>query len=171
MAGDDFVKVTFTGIDATQKRTARIEKALSHPDLNPAVRAMAGVWQSNFDSEGTAVGGWRPLTDMTNRVRSQRGYPEEHPILVQSGALKRAAITSLLNVNGPRLMTGKGVMMSWQSSGMRGTLEISGPKVDNQFRIRTRTMSSPPRPFWFVNREVEQAATDAIGRWIEKEIG
>lgn len=170
MAGDDFFKVTFKGIDATQKRTAKIERVLQRPDLNPAVRAMAGVWQSNFDGEGNAVGGWRQLTDMTNRVRAQRGYPEEHPILVQSGALKRAAVTSLLNVNGPRLITGKGVMMSWQPAGLRGTLQISGPKVDNQFRIRTRTMGQPARPFWFVNREVEQAATDAIGRWVEKEI-
>jgi hypothetical protein len=165
-----FAKVTQSGIDKTLANVAKIAKTLAHPDLNVAVRAMAGIWQSNFSGEGSAVGGWRPLTETTNRVREQRGYPREHPILVQSGTLRRAAIDSLLNVNGPRVMTGKGVMMSWQPAGMHGTLQISGEKVSNQFRIRDRTMDQPARPFWFVTPEVEQAAAAAIGQWIEGEI-
>ena len=167
------ITITQTGIDAQRKRIDKIVTAVSDPDMNVPVRAMAAVWQSNFESEGGHVGGWRPLTEATNDLRQSRGYPRAHPILVQSGGLKRAAITSLLNVQGPRWQTEKNVMMSWQPRKLGGSLIISGPKVDNQFRSRDRKMrrSSPPRPFWFVNPHVEFEATFALSRWISNKAG
>lgn len=169
----EVITVTQKGIPATQTRTQKVAKVIGDPDMNVIVRAMARVWQSNFESEGGMVGGWRPLTESTNDLRQSRGYPRAHPILVQSGGLKRAAITSLLNVQGPRWQQEKNVMTSWQPSKLHGTLTISGPKVDNQFRVRDRRngISSPPRPFWFVNPRVELAAAYALTNWIHKEAG
>ena len=168
----DFINATYSGLDNQIKRSDKIKLAVGQPDINVMARAMAGVWQSNFTREGAAVGGWRPLTEATNDLRQSRGYPREHPILVQTGALRRAAIESLLNVNGPRLMTGKGVMMSYQPALLGASFSISGPKVDNQFRVRDRRsgISSPPRPFWFVNNAVSDAAANALSEWISAEI-
>lgn len=168
---DRIIDVNFKGIDKVIDRATKIKQAVQHPNIHKMVQGMAGVWQSNFDSEGGAVGGWRPLTEMTQRVRMQRGYPPQHPILVQSGALKRAAVTGLTNVNGPRVLTYKDVMMSYVPHDLGATLTISGAKVDNQFRIRTADFSQPARPFWFVNGEVEDAALGALHEWISRELG
>lgn len=168
MPQGDIATITITGIPGQIARIDRIRKVVEDPDVNFAVRAMAGVWQSNFKGEGNAVGGWRPLTEATNDLRQSRGYPREHPILVQSGALRNAAITQLLNVNGPRTSSGKGVMMSYQPRKLGASLSISGPKVDNHFRVRDRKsgISSPPRPFWPVNNAVESAAARGLQQWI-----
>lgn len=165
---EEFVKVTFKGLAEAQRRVTNVQKAVMNPDIHKMVQGMAGIWQSNFDTEGGSVGGWWELAEATKRLRASRGFDPEHPILVQTGALKRAAVTGLLNVNGPRVLTYKGVMMSYVPNPFGATLTISGPKVDNQFRIRDVGYSQPARPFWFVNNDVEAAATNALHDSIEK---
>lgn len=165
------IKVTSSGLRPLTAKVERVRAAVNQPNINKMVQGMAGIWQSNFDSEGGIVGGWRPLTKMTQDVRQQRGYPREHPILVQSGALRRAAADGLVNVNGPRVLTYKGVMMSYHPSQFGATLRISGQKVDNQFRNRNSEFSSPARPFWFTDHGVDDAAVAALHQWIVNEIG
>jgi hypothetical protein len=167
---EDFIKVTYSGLDAARKRIDRVQTTIKSPPLHKMVQGMAGIWQSNFDTEGTRVGGWRPLTQMTQDIRERRGFNPEHPILVQYGHLRRAAVEGLLNVNGPRVLTFPGVMMSYRPSGDRATLEISGPKVDNQFRIRDASFQSPARRFWFVDSSVEEAAAHALQQWLDHEV-
>lgn len=165
-----FVTARQTGIDNTIKRVVRARSVLRDPQMHEAVRRMAGVWQSNFSSEGSMVGGWRPLADFTNDERERRGYPREHPILVQSGGLRRVAIDALLRVNGPQWLQAKGVSMTYNPSSSGASLRVSGTKVSNQFRIRTRNMDSPARPFWFVDRRVSNAATEGFNDWLKKEM-
>lgn len=164
------VTAKYTGIDAAIKRIVRARQVLSEPKMHQSVQRMAGVWQSNFSGEGSMVGGWRQLADFTNDERQRRGYPREHPILVQSGGLRRVAIEGLLKVNGPQWLQAKGVSMVYNPGNAGASLRISGTKVSNQFRIRTRDMDSPPRPFWFVDRNVTGAATEGLHDWIKKEL-
>jgi len=46
------------------------------------------VIRANFDSEGSLVGGWKPLALATVRGRTNKGYGGEHPILVNTGKYK-----------------------------------------------------------------------------------
>lgn len=60
--------------------------------MTPAVRAVGAGWHDNFRSEGARVGGWKPLSDYTERERIERGY-RKGPKLLQSGGLLAGAIT------------------------------------------------------------------------------
>lgn len=167
------ITVTYSGLDKAIANIATAKSKLSNVDTSMMVNAIAAVWKVNFDSEGSMVGGWRDLAESTQILREQRGFDPQHPILVQTGVLRRIAIDALLNAKGPRRQFGPGVSMSYVGANNSATLRISGAKVDNQFRVRgpQRETSQPPRPFWFVDPTVEKAAADGLRKWLSMEIG
>lgn len=175
MADDQLIKMTYRGLDRQQRRYRELVHIVQNPEPSPVVRAVAEVWRVNFDSEGSMVGGWRPLAEMTREVRKQRGFNPDYPILKQYGVLRRVAIESLVNAKGRSgSALGKGAVMSWQGDGDRITLRISGKKVSNQFRMQSRkrgsaNYSSPPRRFWFTSPQVVRAAQTALIKSIRDE--
>ncbi len=172
----DGIDVKFTGIDRAVRRNTQMFDIVQNPKMAPIVSAIAVVWDVNFRGEGSLVGGWRPLTEATNKLRVSRGYPPVSPILVQSGDLKRAAVDSLIDKGEyNESVTGDGVMMSYVASERSFRLNISGRKVTNQFRSQSRRRgserySAPPRPFWFVNPEVVDAAKSALMKGIKERL-
>jgi len=67
------------------------------PTLNRDVigDAIRGAIAENFSNESGDGGRWRALSPVTVRERQKRGFPGEHPILVQTGKL----LDSLTNPN------------------------------------------------------------------------
>lgn len=165
-----------SGLAQVQKKMLGLERDLGHPDLSYGVRAMARVWQQNFTSEGSMVGGWRDLSVYTQKKREERGFQPDHPILKQTGALERTTIRSLTDARGARQSRGEGISMASIYSTLSVALRASGAKAENQTGGRSdikgrRTKSRsriPARPFWFVNPEVSTAATRGIERWVQK---
>lgn len=167
----NLVQINYTGFERVIRKLAHIHRTVNNPDTDEMVKGAASIWDANFRGEGSAVGGWIALSPMTRRVRAERGYDPEHPILVQTGTLQRVAISSLL-AGSPGNSFGKGVSRSYIRRQMGAELRVSGAKVDNQFRIRQKgVMNQPPRPFWFVNAQVEAAVRDGLWRWLAKELG
>jgi hypothetical protein len=170
------ISLKFTGIDRVVKRNKNIYDVVENPRMSPIVSNIAKMWEVNFNTEGAMVGGWRDLTDETNKVRQARGYPPAHPILVQSGDLKRAAITSLINKGEyNESVNGDGVLMTYVAGHRQFKLNISGRKVTNQFRSQSRkrgsrNFSAPARRFWFVSPGVIAAAKDALLKDIKQRV-
>jgi hypothetical protein len=164
----DGITLKWKGIDTTRRQMLAVKNLASNPDTSGMVREVAGVWAENFRGEGSMVGGWRELAESTQRLRESRGFPPDHPILVQTGTLRRVAIEYLLASSGPRSAFGPGVALSYTTGPLSAKLRVSGAKVDNQFRIRDRRAgtSQPPRPFWFVNPQVNEAAARGLNKWL-----
>src|SRR5574339_1158141 len=108
MARQQFLTVTEKGFDKTYTRFRDFRQIVQNPDMSWPVRGAARVWDRNFKSEGGAVGGWKPLSEWTQRVRRSRGYGAEHPILRQSGTLHRVAVRSLVDARMPKSSSGSG---------------------------------------------------------------
>jgi len=86
-----------TQFNSIAKGLGRTYETLNSPFLMAAgVSPIARRWSTNFTSGGSLVGGWKPLSAYTQRVRQDRGYGADHPILRQSGALYRGAIDSFI---------------------------------------------------------------------------
>lgn len=173
---DNIINLRYTGLDAVQRRIQKVETVVKNPHPAPIVQNVARVWKVNYDAEGAMVGGWRELAEMTQRVREQRGFNPEHPILKQYGHLYRAAILSLIDARGRSGRSNQdGAAMSWRSSPGSIQLHIAGRKVSNQFRQQSRKrgspiFSAPPRRFWFVNPQVVRAATEGLRKSINREL-
>lgn len=162
------ITVTEKGFKEAMRRFGDRRQIIKNPDMAFPVRGVARVWDRNFLGEGSAVGGWKPLSPWTQRVRRSRGYGPEHPILRQTGTLHRVAIRSLMDARLSKSSTGSGATMSLSMPGRgRAIMRISGEKVNNQ-RGRKRL---PARPFWFVNGEVVAEATRSLDRWYKRELG
>lgn len=172
----DGIDVTIKGLDKTIRRNQSMYDIVQTPKMAPIVSAIAVVWDTNFRTEGSLVGGWRPLTEQTNALRVSRGYPPVSPILVQSGDLKRAAVDSLIGKGEyNESVTGDGVLMTYVASERSFKLNISGKKVTNQFRSQSRkrgsaNYSAPPRRFWFVSPAVTDAAKNALLKGIKERL-
>lgn len=164
-----FLTVTEKGFDRTLKRIRDQQQILKDPDMSWPVRGAARVWDRNFRGEGSMVGGWKPLSPMTQRVRAARGYNPEHPILRQSGTLHRVAIRSLMDARSGKSSTGDGASMRFQTTGKgRALLTVSGAKVQNQFG--SQALRLPRRRFWFVNGIVVDEAAKSLQKWYDREI-
>lgn len=159
------------------RRMADFERDIQHPDLTYSVRQMARVWDQNFTSEGSMVGGWAELSPYTQKVREERGYNGQHPILQQGGSLRKTVITSLLGQRTGRTIRSKGIAMTSVYHGLRAVLNASGEKAQNQTGGKAdkingkRGRNIPARPFWFVDANVTSAATDGLQRWVTKLLG
>lgn len=173
---EDFISLQYKGIDRVQRRMKRVEAVVRDPHPAPIVNNIAKVWKVNYNTEGSMVGGWRDLTQMTQQVRESRGFQPDHPILKQYGHLYQAAIESLVNARGRSGRSNQdGASMTWTSSNGRILLRIAGKKVSNQFRQQSRKRgsaiySAPPRRFWFVNPAVVNAAKAGLLKSINKEL-
>jgi hypothetical protein len=166
---NDIIDVKVTGLDQEVKRITKVRDAIYAPDIDNGVRKVATVWQKNFIQEGSKVGGWRQLALMTQKTRRARGYNPRHPILQQSGALRRAVITALKQ--GPSSAGGPGIRQSYSRSRLRAQTTASGKKAENQYRVRGRgRKATPARPFWFVDGEVDQAFSDGIEQALRRKL-
>lgn len=171
---DKVITLTYKGIDRQIRRFRRVEQVVEDPAMDPIIRDIAKVWQVNFDAEGSKVGGWLPLAEMTQAVRAERGYNPNHPILVQTGGLRRVAIERLLGARGSTSGRTEGASMRLAIGRASALLTITGYKVSNQFRSRQRrgfgAFSRPPRRFWYVDDEVRAAAHRGLRRGVIEDI-
>lgn len=170
---DQVISLKYQGIDRQIKKVRRVQAAVEDPALAPVIRNIAKVWEVNFDAEGSKVGGWRQLAEITQLMRQSRGFNPDHPILVQTGGLRRAAIDALLHADGDTARRENGASMRLSIGKASALLTITGRKVSNQFRERTRGrggISRPPRRFWFVDDEVKAAAHKGLRDGILDEV-
>lgn len=168
------------GLAVAQKRINQIINRLGQPrrGLELATNQVAGVFQDNYDSEGSHVGGWPQLAELTNAMRAYQGYDEEHPILIRYGALRAVAVEFFKDAKaGEAISHGDDysdnvVSGSLRISGNTATLHMGGSyKVLNQTgHSNARTGPNPARPFWFIDRAAVAAAGAGVKSWIEDEV-
>lgn len=177
----------------------RLTENLKNADPTKAIEHMASVWGKNFDTEGGSVGGWPPLSPMTQQDRARMGYGPEHPILERTGSLRQATVDDLLTgdlTEGTKLYMasyeGRGAPTVTTFSYSRpeegvAVLTVSGPAASNQYRDDSRSVSTvqvgkrstnnfasggrPARPYWFVDAEVNWAARTGVSEWVTEMIG
>jgi hypothetical protein len=130
---------------------------------------------------------WARLTLYTQQERNFRGYDPEHPILQQSGQLRRLAADPFRNWRTgqrsirPRVEVapyGDQTPLSLTASIRPGsfTATISGERVKNQtaYSISRRDGSRvgvPPRPFWGLTREMIQEGVTGQGESVVNQYG
>lgn len=172
------VIVTYTGLQPMIRAVQDLERAVDKPDMAGPIRGAAKVWDANFKSEGWLAGrGWKALSEFTRNIREWRGYPASHPILVQSGGLRAAAVEypskfkdgqkSMARSNSRGNATTQLVI---RTMSRRATLTLSGPKVENNEGgeisgrgwQNTSTHRLPARRFWFVSEEVRSQMVEAL---------
>lgn len=77
----------------TDEAVALVEQMLAAMEsyeepLEEGAFYMRTKFQENFDSQGSQVGGWAPLSPRTSAWRASHGYPPQYPILVNEGDLR-----------------------------------------------------------------------------------
>lgn len=163
------VTIKARGFDEVLKRLRDQRQIIRDPDMSWPVRGVARVWDRNFRGEGNRVGGWVPLRPYTNAVRRRKGFPEEHPILIQTGTLHRVAVRSLIDARGTKSSSGSGVSMTFRTPDKaRAHLKLVGEKVKNQ--SGDRRVRLPSRRFWYVDNEVVSEATKSLQKWYDREL-
>lgn len=145
--------------------------------LERATENVAKEWAKNFDEEGSRVGGWADLAEMTQNMREYQGFAPAHPILIRYGALRAVAVDFFERGREGQRSEGDNYsdeVVKGRLSINRNTaeLEIGGSyKVANQYGFLTKTgQFVPARPFWFVDRGVSAAARTGIRDWIVYEV-
>lgn len=106
--------------------------------MDIGVKYLGQAIDRNFRNEGTpSFGGqWDNLSLYTQLIRSERGYPPAHPILVQSGTLRDVTAGTLSSWGvgtGRATVSGQGIRMAAWTGQLSFTAKISGPKVENQY--------------------------------------
>lgn len=163
-------QLTMTAPDLkyTDMWLGKFESTMREPLIMSAgVKPLGIDMQNVFATEGH--GRWQQLTATTMSVRTQRGYPPAHPILVQSGTLKNVTANTLANWRlGVTNMSaaGPGVAMAGSVTPLSFTARVSGDKVENHFGANLgypRVQGAiPPRPFFGFTEAGLEAATKAI---------
>ncbi len=166
------LQVMWRGIDSKILAIKRLDSKLDNIDMAPVVRGVGEGMQKYWRGGGV---GWRPLSDMTQKARSERGYNPNHPILRQSGGLYEAAVEGPMSVRdgvrsarvvGPASSYSRGGGSTYFSAYMwpgRATMHISGDKVANHFGgITPEGFVIPPRPFWGLNPDMMDRATNEL---------
>lgn len=166
----DGITVTIVGLDEEIRRISKVQQILSYPDIDAGVKKVATIWDQNFMSEGRDVGRWRPLSPMTQRVRRERGYSPRHPILQQSGALRRVVVKAL-RYGTPASATGPGIRMDYRKTRFTATVTARGKKAENQYRQRNGRTRTPARPFYYVDSAVEAAFASGIEEKLRSALG
>jgi len=167
------LRLNVKDMDSVIKSVGKIERFLKYERDDMAVESLHGVakvWDRNFISEGSRVGGWRELAERTVEERERAGFPGRHPILVRYGDLRLLTTRHLLNVNpNETRRMDRGGEIEVRVSTKNGTLDVSahGNKAMNQFRGKNRA----PRPYWFVDESVIRSAHGALVPWISRRLG
>ena len=174
------IRVTIRGGDTRlqQRYVNRVLKDLSNPrgGLIAATNKVAGVWEQNFRKQGGTVGGWASLAEATKENRRRQGMPDG-PVLIKYGALKAVVTEGFMEAKGPGSWA-KTDPYSPHTTRARLTisrglarLSANGWKIANQYGHPNRTgRAIPPRPFWFVDRNVMAASKRGVEMWIAKEV-
>lgn len=155
----------------------------------PIIRRFGYHTKRNFVQEMWPGGGqdWARLTPYTQDEREERGYDPEHPILVQSGQLKRLATEPFQNWRStqrsirPRTEIapyGDETPLSLTASLRPGRFEttMSGERVKHQtaYQVSRRDGSRvgvPPRPFWGITREMIDEGVSGRGESVVNQYG
>jgi hypothetical protein len=126
---------------------------------------------NNFRAEGSHAGHqWKELSLTTQRVRKRRGYNPEHPILVQSGDLRRMSADALrgwsIGTAAQVETDGKTAMIAYTSS-REFKARIGGPKVANHWGGTVKlkgggSANLPQRRFFGITSVAAEKASQAI---------
>lgn len=167
------IDVRVKGLPQARQAMQRVKEIVedTEPFTFAALNKAAKHFDKNFLSEGGEVGGWASLADATVRERERKGFGGEHPILVRYGDLRRVTATSLMTARGSGTFAatdadGKTIQVNLKTN--RGVLNVSalGDKAINQVPDDDR----PARPYWFVNRAVQESARGGVVDRLVKEI-
>lgn len=157
----------------------KFAEAMKSPKLPLiASKRVAAVWSKSFNESGSEVGGWARLKNQTVTRRMQQGFGGEHPILKREGILEAVAITAFMRDRTPSAGNsawtgsdsyhGTPVTASlWLSEG-KAKMTVVGYKANNQWAIGGK-YPHEARPFWFVNPNVEAAATKGVSIHVSSE--
>lgn len=148
--------------------------------MDVGVKYLGRAIDHQFRSEGTPTmgGKWQQLSAMTNKLRSERGYPPAHPILQQSGELRDTTAGTLMAWNlgtGRAAVSGEGIRMAAWTGQLAFTAKASGMKMANHFGGKTESSyfpdydqrggeysDLPARPFFGLTQAGTIQARDAI---------
>lgn len=147
------------------------------PALVKAANAVATEWEENFRGQGNRVGGWAELAEATIQRREAQGFPPG-PILIRYGALKRVTTDNFMSARASGSWSGSDPYSGHVTRGRLtiekdvARLEAHGWKVANQYGHKNHfgAQRVPPRPFWFVDRQVTAAAGGAVRDWLLEEV-
>ncbi len=155
-----------------------------------AIKIWGNSLAENFSSEGGRFGRrWQNLTEFTQQTRIERGFGGAHPILQQTGELRRVTADTLQRwgpgskgfISSDR-KNGK-VNMSALWAGRTMQARITGAKVGNnsgtQFfesfpgEVQSRLGHIPARPFFFIPADIvplmaERTIGAFMGHWQSK---
>jgi len=100
----------------------------SHQMMAVGVQPIGLAMVKNFRGEGDMVGGWKSLSEYTQRIREERGYNGSNPILQQTGGLYQNAVVSLsrwpmTQANYSSMIQGSG--QSMRVTGMQAAHEVA----------------------------------------------
>lgn len=166
-------------VDLVARITSGLNGKRSRELRNGSIADWVGIQLSkNFAREGQAgfVRPWQSLSEMTRNVRMERGYPGYGPILVQSGALKSAALAGFKSGSTGTYSAG-GVSAAWNLTGNTLRWTIDGEKVENNWGGFMKGKSGkraaigstgkvgrygsgflPSRPFFFITDDIAMGA-------------
>lgn len=179
MTSDHWITIKgLSSLDGLSRWVGDIDEVFHQPKvIVPLVHAIGMEVSGFFNSEVTPLGrSWQPLSPMTQRTRSERGYSPARPILEQSGQLRNLAVDSFINYKGGsgyrKSVTspyGNHESLSISANYVGGIFSatISGSRVENQYgkrmdygkfrvgsRDRDRWNHIPSRPFWGLNQRM-----------------
>ena len=157
---------------------AKIKRKLQNrrEGLVQATNKVAEVFDRNFTSEGSMVGGWAELAEKTKEIRREQGYGPT-PILIRYGALRAVVTQGFMQANGPGSWARTDDYSDHTTSARlrisrdTAVLEAHGWKVANQWGHPNRSgRPVPARAFWFTTRPAMSAAKEGVVRWIATEV-
>jgi len=137
--------------------------------------------RTNFDTEGSLVGGWHTLADSTKKLREKLGYATE-PILNMRGVLKKSAVVEssswLPRASVSLIWGGKrrgGALKTWNGKSLTGlhhygwvgynpltkeTFSVPRRELYNETTLKSIFENTVEKPF---NRAIEQYAFSILG--------
>ena len=80
--------------DTTEIAAMRRNMSSYRTPLLEGVQYLRGAFGTNFDSQGSMVGGWDPLKPATSKWRAEQGLPPFGPMLVNNGSLRAAVLAA-----------------------------------------------------------------------------
>jgi len=166
--------ISVRGLPAARQFIQKVVDKVEEKDASAfaALNAIGGEFEKNFKSEGGEVGGWAQLAERTVSDRESKGVTGEHPILVRYGDLRRVTVESLISARRSGTFTatdpdGKTINVSLKSRDGSMNVVASGHKAINQTGFAATNL--PERPFWYVNRDVGNAARSGVIDHLVKE--